>query len=69
MEKCIFTAKSQMEAEAIKSLLEDKHIECFFQNYNFAGLYPTVTSIGEINILVKEVDAEKAAEILNIKEC
>ena len=64
MQKCIFTARNQIEAELIKSMLKENDIECFLQNYNFAGLYPTGTPIGEINVMVKEEDSEKAAEIV-----
>ena len=74
MPKCVFSTLDIMELELVKSALDDNDIENYLENYysnslkitswaaSFAGIN---TTIGDINIIVRDEDFERALEIID----
>jgi hypothetical protein len=68
---CVFSTVNQIEAGLLKSALDEKGIVNFFFNYNtqslggiFAPFSVTNLLIGDIKVMVKEEDVEKALEVI-----
>ena len=73
MAVCIFSTVNQIDAGMLKSALDEKNIDNFFKNYqsNILGLagwtvpFAGVNLLtGDIEVYVKEEDAEEALEII-----
>jgi hypothetical protein len=61
----VHSVQGQPEADLIQSLLEANDIESFTRGRAVQSVHPfTVDGLGEIRILVREEDAEKAAGII-----
>ena len=61
----IHSVQGQPEADLLKSLLEANGIESFTKSRAVQSVHPfTVNGLGEIRILVREEDAEKARSII-----
>ena len=57
---------TNVEASMARDILENEGISCMLTNETFSGIYPIGhTSLGGIQLLVFERDAEKAEKILN----
>lgn len=64
------TCDNIIEANMIKHTLENDEIECFLTNNNFTSLMPGFNGIlgAGIQVMIKENDFEKAAQLLNIEK-
>jgi len=62
----IYSAANILEAELIKSLLEENEIDCFLLNKNITTLYGTPIPFGGIKIMVNEGDKEEAASLISL---
>ncbi|MBU0478608.1 DUF2007 domain-containing protein [bacterium] len=64
---CIKNYNNRIEAELAKSFLEDGDIEAIVSTDDCGGIYPSLSLVtGGTRLLVKEEDAQKALEILEI---
>jgi hypothetical protein len=61
MTVCIFSTVNQLDAGLLKSALDEKNIDNYLKNFHFNMLGFGWT--GNIEVHVKEEDAEKAFEI------
>ncbi|MEA1965642.1 MAG: DUF2007 domain-containing protein [Candidatus Aerophobetes bacterium] len=62
----IYSASNILEAELIKSLLEENGIDCLLLNKNMITLYGTPIPFGGIKIMVNEKDKEKAESLISL---
>ena len=74
MPKCVFSTVNDLEVGMVKCALDENNIVNFLENYHmnalkgaswaapFAGMN---TTIGNINVIVKDEDVDKALEIIN----
>ena len=63
--KHLCTAMGRAEAEVIKGYLESNEIECIFQSQVVHSVHPfTVDGLGEVKIMVREEDFERAKRLL-----
>jgi hypothetical protein len=61
----VHSVQGQPEADLIKSLLESNGIESYTKGQAVQSVHPfTVDGLGEIRILVREEDAERARQII-----
>ena len=61
----VYSVQGQPEADLIKSLLEANGIESFTKGRAVQSVHPfTVDGLGEIRILVREEDADRASKII-----
>lgn len=56
----IFSTRLMVEADMIKSILEDNGIRCILWDSRIGTVYPVV----EIRVMVEEEDGEKAEKII-----
>ena len=56
--------RDAFEAEVVKGLLAANDIDCILQNEAMSQLYGGIQAM-EVDVLVREEDAEKAKELLN----
>ena len=62
----VYHARSEMEAQVIKSLLESYDIPCFFKSNAAPSVHPfTVDGMGEVRIMVLESLAPQARKLIN----
>lgn len=63
----LITCNNSVEANMLKSLLENEGIECFLTNENFTTLMPGYNGMlgSGIQVMIDERDNEKALEILS----
>ena len=55
-----------ISAHIAKGRLEEEHIKCYLQDENINTIYPLLSgALGGIKLMVAEVQAERALEILN----
>ncbi|MCD6521612.1 DUF2007 domain-containing protein [Candidatus Calescamantes bacterium] len=65
----VYTAKDEFEANLIKGLLESEGIPCNLITQVPHSVYPfTVDGLAEVQIMVREEDADRAREIIESKE-
>ena len=63
--KHLCTAMGRAEAEVIKGYLESNGVECLFQSQVVHSVHPfTVNGLGEVKIVVREEDYEKAKRLM-----
>ncbi len=63
--KHLCTAMGRAEAEVIKGYLQSNGIECLFQSQVVHAVHPfTVNGLGEVKIMVKEEDFERAKRLM-----
>ena len=62
----IYSAANILEAELIKSLLEENEIDCFLLNKNVTTLYGTPIPFGGIKIMINEEDREEAESLISL---
>lgn len=60
----IYKVYDSIEAEMIKSKLENKGIICFLKSDNAGGFLPHMTFAGGIDVMVCQQEAEQALNIL-----
>ncbi|MDH5406753.1 MAG: DUF2007 domain-containing protein [Candidatus Aminicenantes bacterium] len=66
--KHLSSAMGRAEAEVIKGFLESNGIECIFQSQVVHSVHPfTVNGLGEVKIMVKEEDFERAKRLMEEK--
>ena len=70
----IWRGNGELEAQLIRSVLECNGIECMFKGEALRLIYGiTVNGLGEVKILVRAEDAERARKLLaaseNMVEC
>ncbi len=58
------TFTDRIEADLAQSALEAAGIESLVHSDDFAGLYPQLSMINGVELLVRESDAERALELL-----
>jgi hypothetical protein len=72
---CIFSTVNQIDAGLLKGALDENHIDCFLQNYHvnsvgMGGLLVPFSGTnfvtGDIKVIVKDEDAERAHEVVKI---
>jgi len=64
---CIKNYNNRTEAELVKSILESSGIEAVVSADDCGGSYPNLSLVtGGTRLLVKEEDAQKAREVLEI---
>ena len=62
----IYKATNEMEAQVIKSLLESFDIPCFLKSNAAPSVHMfTVDGLGEVKVMVRDSDLEKARELIN----
>lgn len=60
----VYTVTNPVQGEIIKNALEDEQIQCALEGEAQAGL----TGVLEIRVMVRAVDAERAAELIREHE-
>ncbi len=60
----IFTTYDATEADMIKAQLESEGIECFLKGDNAGGTLGYLTATTGIDIMIRQDDEKKAAEVL-----
>ena len=60
----IYKAYDSIEAEMVKSKLENEGIICFLKSDNAGGFLPHMTFAGGIDVMVQEQEAELALNLL-----
>ena len=64
---CIKNYNNRVEAELAKSFLKESDIEAIVSTDDCGGLYPNLLlSTGGARLLVKEEEAQKALDVLDI---
>ena len=62
------TVYSEMEAQVLTTHLKDENIENLIEKDDVGGLHPHLQATKGVDILVREVDFDKAKKIIEIKE-
>lgn len=60
----IYLASSIVEADMIRSILEDKEIECFLWDAHIGLIYPPLALSQGIRIVVEEKNSKEAKQII-----
>ncbi len=61
----VCNVKGDVEANIVKTLLEANDIQVIATGHNVQSVWPlTVDGLGEVKLLVKEEDSEKAKELI-----
>ena len=61
----VYHARSEMEAQVIKSLLESYDIPCFFKSHAAPSVHLfTIDGMAEVKVMVLESLADKARELI-----
>ena len=61
----VYHARSEMEAQVIKGLLESYNIPCFFKSNAAPSVHMfTMDGMGEVGVMVLESMAERARELI-----
>lgn len=61
----VFVTADPVEAEMIKGLLEDGDIPALLRSLRISPFPETIGAFGQIEILVRKADREKALEVIN----
>lgn len=62
---CVHKCSNNIEAAMIRNILENRGIPCMLTNETFSSIYPIgYNSLGAIQVLVFERDADKAKQII-----
>lgn len=65
----VYKARSEMEAQVIKGLLESYRIPCFLKSHAAPSVHQfTVDGMGEVRVLVMDSLADRAIELIKSGE-
>lgn len=65
MERCVYTASGQIEAEQVRAFLEAAGITSILRGESLTKTHGvTVSEIGKVDVFVLEGDADRANELL-----
>jgi len=65
----VYRASGEVEALAIKAMLESFGVPSILRSHASSSVHPfSVDGMGEVKVMVWDVDVEKAEELINSKE-
>ena len=65
----VYTAKGELEAQVIKSMLESYGIPCLFQSHAASSVHTfAIDGMGEVRILVSENKADEAKRLIRVDD-